>query len=74
MKRRIENKNYEPIYGSDIFNQLPLKHKKAKDAYDNSKNYDLSYEGFNDQEYLYTPKSYLIKSKNYSSKKHSKFK
>ena len=63
MKRRSENKNYEPIYGSDIFNQLPSKHKKPKDAYDNSKNYDLSYEGFKEQEYLYTPKSYSIKSK-----------
>ena len=66
MKRRSENKNYEPIYGSDIFNQLPSKHKKAKDAYDNSKTYDLSYEGFKEQEYLYTPKSYLIKSNKYS--------
>ena len=30
MKRRGENKNYEPIYGSDIFNQLPSKNNYEK--------------------------------------------
>ena len=73
MKRRNENKNYEPIYGSDIFNQLPLKHKKTKYAYDNSKNYDLSYEGFKEKEYLCKPKSYLIKSNNSNYNEYSNF-
>ena len=73
MKRRSENKNYEPIYGSDIFNQLPSKHKKPKDIYDNFKKYDLSYEGFKEQEYLYTPKSYSIKSKDNKYNKNNNF-
>ena len=68
MKRRGENKNYEPIYGSDIFNQLPSKHNKNK-INDDSKNYDFSYEGFKEQEYLYSPKAYSIKSNDFENKK-----
>ena len=58
MKRRGENKNYEPIYGSDIFNQLPSKNNKAIYKNDESKKYDLAYEGFNEQEYVYPSRGY----------------
>ena len=58
MKRRGENKNYEPIYGSDIFNQLPSKNNKSKYKNDESKKYDLAYEGFNGQEYVYPSRGY----------------
>ena len=61
MKRRAENKNYESIYGSDIFNQLPPKCIKSEN--DESNNYDLSYEGFREQECIYSPKPYSYKNK-----------
>ena len=67
MKRRGENKNYEPIYGSDIFNQLPSKKKLPEN--DLLKNYDLSYEGFQEQQYIYSPKYYSYKRKCLSSNK-----
>ena len=72
MKRRRENKNYEPIYGSDIFNQLPSKKNKSNIATDGSKNYDLSYDGFKEQEYIYTPRSYSMKSNVYDYNKNKK--
>ena len=61
MKRRGENKNYEPIYGSDIFNQLPSKNNNNSN--DESKNYDLFYEKFKEQENLYPPNTYSFQSK-----------
>ena len=71
MKRKRENKNYEPIYGSDIFNQLPDKKKQNKTK-DDSNNYDFSYEGFKGQEYLYSPRAYSIKSNDYENNNKNK--
>ena len=66
MKRRGENKNYEPIYGSDIFNQLPS--KKNNPQNDDPKKYeDLSYEGFREQQYLYSPTFYSYKRKYFNN-------
>ena len=66
-----ENKNYEPIYGSDIFNQLPDKKKQNKTK-DDSNNYDFSYEGFKKQEYLYSPRAYSMKSNDYENNNKNK--
>ena len=68
MKRRGENKNYEPIYGSDIFNQLPS--KKYNPENDDPKKYDdLSYEGFREQQYIYSPSFYSYKRKDLNNNK-----
>ena len=43
-KRFIYNATYEPIHGSDIFNELPPKNEKFKPDYQNIRKYEIYYD------------------------------
>ena len=65
-KRFIYNKDYEPIRGSDIFNELPPKKQIFKPDYQNQRNYEI----YSDKKHLeedLNPKKFKNKNKSYSS-------
>ena len=43
-KRYNYNQQYDPILGSDIFNELPPKKEIFKPDYQNQRNYEIFYE------------------------------
>ena len=65
-KRFNYNQKYEPIRGSDIFNELPPKKEMFKPDYQNQRNYEIFYEKKHVEEDLNPKKKNKI-NKSYSS-------
>ena len=68
IRRRSENKNYEPIYGSDIFNQLPMKCNKRNKKNENPKYNNFSYKKYKKEENIYPFNKDNYPTKNYNKK------